>query len=45
MAVPNLNGVDFAASCVDYIIWKAECETGPYLPDRESNILTYLPSY
>lgn len=20
MAVPNLNGVDFAASCVDYII-------------------------
>lgn len=43
MAVPNSNGVDFTASRVDYIIWKAECETRPYLSDRESNILTYLP--
>lgn len=42
MAVLNLKGVDFVASCVDYIIWEAECETRPYLPERESNILTYL---
>lgn len=41
MAVLALTGVDFAAPRVDYIIWKAECETKPYLPGRESNILTY----
>lgn len=28
---------------VDYTVWKAECETRPYLTELERNISTYLP--